>query len=83
MFVGTNNIAMNFERSTRALQDEQEYLILERAIPRQIQQGSSQEAVQEVASAATDSSKIFIIGNFIFNLLISASLNQLLTLINT
>ena len=36
-----------------------------------------------MADAAADSSKLFLFGNFAFNLLISASLNQLLTLINT
>ena len=46
MFVGTNNIPMNFGRGTRALQDQQQYLILEREMPRQIQRGSTQEAAQ-------------------------------------
>ena len=89
MFVGKNNLPLHFgagrrrQRRALAAADDSQFLTLYREMPTQIQLDSTAETAQAAATAAADSSKAFMIGNFIFNLLVSASLNQLWSLINT
>ena len=69
MFVGLKGIPMEFTgQGTRRLASTENRLILEQLLPAQIQFGSSQETVLAAAGQASESSKVLILGNFIFNL---------------
>lgn len=63
--------------------EEDGVIVLERELPTQIQLGGAEETIQEALSAASDSSKVAMASNFVMNILISASLNQLWAMINT
>ena len=57
--------------------------MLQRELPTQLQMGGSEEKIQSVISWASESSKVAMASNFVINILISASLNQLWSMINT
>jgi hypothetical protein len=57
--------------------------IIERYLPTQSSSGGSSAAVVAAVESAASTAKAVVIGNFIFNLLMSASLNQLWSMINT
>ena len=66
-----------------AYQNQARFLELELRIPKQIKEGGSDAAAIEALEKAASSSKAVLIGNFILNLALSASLNQLWVMINT
>lgn len=57
--------------------------VIERFLPTQMFPGGAGAAAAQTMTGAASSAKAVVIGNFIFNLLMSASLNQLWSMINT
>ena len=85
IFVSQQDIPIEFNTGNlRNLENfEIPQLIIERVIPSQIQLGSAHESFASAVTTASESSKLMTLGTFAFNIAISASLNQLWTMINT
>lgn len=91
MFISEKNRPLSSKRtfgrsSYRKLQevsDVLDFITIERDLPPQLKLDGASAQVQNVFSAANEGSKALIITNFVINVAVSASLNQLWAMINT